>query len=133
MSEERKQNLNKLKSFAMGCTALVSALATSSCVISRSEPLPNGGWQVTTAGATLPQMTQAAGTVMSGTAMIESAKNGNGYFVDGNIMNGFNMGPVYGANSNYHAGYGFDPAVRCTSDGRLMNLTRRADGSYTYQ
>ncbi len=133
MSEERKQNLNKLKSFAMGCTALVSALATSSCVISSLEPLPNGGWKVTTAGATLPQMTQAAGTVMSGTAMIRSAKNGNGYFVGGNIMNGANMVPVYGANSNYHEGYGYDPAVRCASDGTLKNLTRHADGSYTYQ
>lgn len=133
MSEEKKQNLNKLKSFAMGCTALVSALAASSCTISRGEPLPNGGWQITTAGATLPQMSQAAGTVMNGAAVIRSAKNGNGYFVGGNITNGFNMGPVYGPNGNCHAGYGFDPAVRCTNDGRLMNLTRHANGSYSYQ
>ena len=122
MSEERKQNLNKLKSFAMSCTALVSALAASSCTVSRIEPLGNGGWQATNYGATLPQITNGTAQIMNSAANIKAVNNG-GWFFGGN-------GGFIGGNGacvpsgGYHAGYGNDPAVITTPDGRWMNVTQ---------
>lgn len=128
MSEERKQNLNKLKSFAMSCTALVSALAASSCTVSRIEPLGNGGWKVTNCGATLPQITNGTTQIMNGVANMKAADNG-GWFFGGN-------GGFIGGNGacvpsgGYHAGYGDDPAVITTPDGRWMNVTQH-NGCHT--
>ncbi len=128
MSEERKQNLNKLKSFAMSCTALVSALAASSCTVSRVEPLGNGGWQATNYGATLPQITNGTAQIMNSAANYRAVKNG-GWFFGGN-------GGFFGGNGacvpsgGHHAGYGDDPAVITTPDGRWMNVTQH-NGCHT--
>ena len=127
MSEERKQNLNKLKSFAMSCTALVSALAASSCTVSRLKYLPDG-IEVTNYGATLPQITTGTTQIMNGVANMKAVDNG-GWFFGGN-------GGFIGGNGacvpsgGYHAGYGDDPAVTTTPDGRWMNVTQH-NGCHT--